>query len=75
MSELLSNMNNYITHPALHYILYLSITHTDKYTHTHTHILTIRAVLAEMSVALRANTAPRAPTYRRPLSSSNSRVL
>lgn len=37
--------------------------------------LTVRAELAEMSEALRANTAPRAPTYRRSLSASSNMML
>lgn len=40
-----------------------------------TNKLTVRAELAEMSEALRANTAPRAPTYRRSLSASSNMVL
>lgn len=37
--------------------------------------LTVRPELAEMSEALRANTAPRAPTYKRSLSASSNMVL
>lgn len=40
-----------------------------------TNKLTVRAELAEMSEALRANTAPRAPTYRCSLSASSNMVL
>lgn len=42
---------------------------------TRTKKLTVKAELDEMSEALRANTAPRAPTYRRSLSAASSILL
>lgn len=47
----------------------------SKMENKQTNKLTVRAELAEMSEALRANTAPRAPTYRCSLSASSNMVL